>query len=445
MGEVKHAGQQNNRLNRQKSEIKTMPNTVITSTIISKELLMQFENSLIVARKVDWQYNDKFATAENKIGAQYRVRIPVLFSVNRNNLAYSAQAVTEKYTQLTVANSYTIPFTFTDADLALKIEDFSQRYVKQAVAVLAATFDTDIANAAVNSYVGGTVDGGVTNATPNSAGWVVGSYATALTSDTILNAFQLLLDSGCPDDGEIVGVLSPRANRQLANAQLTLFNAQESISRIYTKGYIGDFSGIEFNVSQSMPTHQNGTQGTLAVTAAAGNDYTAWAETGTLTVTALTGAVKAGDMFVSTVRAVNPLTKAVTANYKQFQVVTDAAIGATTVTVSPAPVISGPDQNVATSIASTTLTLIDATSAQGQESLIFHRAAIAAVSPKFEMPKKSSFDMAEEIDENELRVRFLRGYDMVGSSGSIGFVSRLDSFLGFKTLRPDWIVRVRHN
>lgn len=405
---------------------------------------MQFENSLIVARKVDWQYNEKFATSENKIGAQYRVRIPVLFSVNRNNLAYSAQAVNEKYSQITVANSYTVPFTFNDAEVALKIEDFSQRYIKQVVAVLAATFDTDIANAAVNSYIGSNVDG-VTNATPNSAGWVVGSYATALTSDTILNAFQLLLDSGCPDDGDIVGVLSPRANRQLANAQLTLFNAQESISRIYTKGYIGDFSGIEFNVSQSMPTHVNGAQGTLAVTSAAGNDYTAWAETGTLTVTALTGAVNAGDVFVSTVRAVNPLTKAVTSNYKQFQVVTAAAIGATSVTVSPAPVISGPDQNVAASIASTTLTLIDATGAAGQESLIFHKAAIAAVSPKFEMPKKSSFDMAEEIDENELRIRFLRGYDLVGASGTVGFVSRLDSFLGFKTLRPEWIIRVRHN
>ena len=46
-----------------------MANSVITSTIISKELLMQFENSLIVARKVDWQYNEKFATSENKIGA----------------------------------------------------------------------------------------------------------------------------------------------------------------------------------------------------------------------------------------------------------------------------------------------------------------------------------------------------------------------------------------
>ena len=421
-----------------------MANSVITSTIISKELLMQFENSLIVARKVDWQYNEKFATSENKIGAQYRVRIPVLFSVNRNNLAYSAQAVTEKYSQITVANSYTVPFTFNDAEVALKIEDFSQRYIKQVVAVLAATFDTDIANAAVNSYIGSNVDG-VTNATPNSAGWVVGTYASALTSDTILNAFQLLLDSGCPDDGDIVGVLSPRANRQLANAQLTLFNAQESISRIYTKGYIGDFSGIEFNVSQSMPTHVNGAQGTLAVTSAAGNDYTAWAETGTLTVTALTGAVNAGDVFVSTVRAVNPLTKAVTSNYKQFQVVTAAAIGATSVTVSPAPVISGPDQNVAASIASTTLTLIDATGAAGQESLIFHKAAIAAVSPKFEMPKKSSFDMAEEIDENELRIRFLRGYDLVGASGTVGFVSRLDSFLGFKTLRPEWIIRVRHN
>ena len=52
-----------------------------------------------------------------------------------------------------------MPFSFSDADLALKVERFSERYVKQAVAVMAAQFDADIAAAVSNSFTGTNVDG----------------------------------------------------------------------------------------------------------------------------------------------------------------------------------------------------------------------------------------------------------------------------------------------
>ena len=425
-----------------------MANTLLTSTIISKELLMQFENTLIMARKVDWSYNDKFGNGNDQIGSTYSVRVPALTTVTRNNMAYSAQAIVDKKVVVTVANSYTSGFSFSDGDLALKVEDFSRRYVKQATAVLAATFDKDIADTVINSYIGGDGSGNDVTGAPisgyNGGAWVVGDYNTALTTGSVLKAKELLLNSGCPDDGDIVGVLDPAANTQLSDAALKLFNAQEKIARVYTSGYIGDFAGIEFNVSQSLGAHTNGAAATIAVTSAAGNAKTVWAEYADLTVTALSGAVKAGDVFEATVYHVNPLTKTPTADKKQFTVVKDAASGATSVTVMPAPIVTGPDQNISATIASTTLTLKDSTGVTGREALIFHSKAIAAVSPKLEMPKKSSFDMAEQIDENELRMRFLRGYDAVGASGAVGFISRLDSYLGFKVLRGDWVVRMRH-
>lgn len=421
-----------------------MPNTLVTSTIISKELLLQFENMLVLGKSVDWQYNDKFSNSESQIGASYRVRRPTLFSAIRNNLAYNAQAITDTYSQVTVSSSLTVPFTFTDADLALKVENFSDRYVKQAVTVMAAVFDADIASALTNCAIGSSVDGGVTTATPNAAGWVVGAYGTAITSDTILFAKQLLLDSACPDDGDITGILTPLANRQLANAQITLFNAQKEISDIYRKGYIGEFTGIQFSVSQSLVGHTNGAQGSLVV-GASQDLTTGWAETATIAVTATGGAVNAGDVFSNaTVFWVNPLTKAVTSIPAQFTVVTAANTGATSLVVSPAPITGGAFQNISTGISGKTLTLIGATGASGQESLIFHKKAVGVVSPKLEMPKKSSFDMAEMIDEDEARIRFLRGYDAIGASGTVGFVSRLDMLYGIKTLRNEWIVRVRN-
>lgn len=418
-----------------------MPNTLLTSSIISKELELQFENNLVMARNVDWQFNDKFGVSDAQIGASYRIRLPSLFTVTRNNLAYSAQNVIDKAVQLTVASSYTVPFSFTDADLALKVERFSERYVKQAVAVMAAQFDADIAAAVSNSFTGTNVDG-ATNATPNGGAWVVGTFATALTSDTLLLAKQYLLDAGCPDDGQVFGVLSPKANRIVGADQVrNMFNNQTAIGEVYKSGYIGTYAGIEWAVSQSLATHVNGAQTSLVVSA---GDVTAWQETGTLTVTATTQAIKAGDVFTSTKYAVNPLTKAVTANLMQFTVTKDYAAGNTSIDVMPAPIVSGPDQNISGTVVGT-LTLIDAANAQGQESIVFHKSAIAACSPKFEMPKKSSFDMAEMIDSDELRIRFLRGYDAIGASGAVGFISRLDAYFGVKIVRGSWTCRIRHS
>ena len=90
----------------------------------------------------------------------------------------------------------------------------------------------------------------------------------------------------------------------------------------------------------------------------------------------------------------------------------------------------------------------------GVESIIFHKKAIQAVCIEFTMPKKSSMDMAEIIKGDDLegfKFRFLRGYDMIGASGSFGggvgtggpgFISRLDAGYGIKTSQPAWIVRL---
>lgn len=76
---------------------------------------------------------------------------------------------------------------------------------------------------------------------------------------------------------------------------------------------------------------------------------------------------------------------------------------------------------------------------------MFHKKAIAIASPELALPKASSFDMAEYVksDETDLGIRFLRGYDIIGASGSVGFVSRLDTIFGIKIVKPEWVVRIR--
>jgi hypothetical protein len=402
---------------------------------------MQFENALIAANRVDWSYSEKFGKQDAQIGTSYNIRRPIMTSVAVNNLAWtSANAnVTETQINLALGTTLTTQMAFSDNDLAFKVEKFSDRFVKNAAIVMAAKMDSYIADACINAnYAGQSVQTG--------AGWVVGSYGTAVNTATLLQAKQLLLDAACPDDGDIYGVLTPKAMAEISNAQITLFNAQAAISSIYKKGYIGEFAGVSFATSQSLTTHTNGGVSALAIGAGSAVLTAGWAESGVLTVTSVTG-IKIGDVFtVAGVYAVNPLTKAVTSNLQQFTAIVDYPGATTVVAVSPAPITAGEYQNISTTVASKTASLVGAINTSGQESLMFHKKAIAVASPELALPKASSFDMAEFVksDETELGLRFLRGYDMIGASGSVGFVSRLDTIFGVKIVSPSWIVRIRN-
>lgn len=441
---------------------------LLTSAVISKETLLNFENSLAVANRVSWQYSEDFAKPEDKIGNSKALRKPINVVATDDNMSWNAtnSQLTENNVTLFVNRTLTVPMSFSEGDLSLKVEKFSERFIKKAATTIAAKLDLAIANSISNSTVPGANAGAglgtsglnAATAVPNAAGYVVGTFGTPLTTATIAAAKVVLQNQGCPtDDGDLYGILSTDAQADLVQAQATLFNPLTKIDETYRNGFIGKYNGIEFAFSQSLANHTNGAQGTLAVTAAAGNTIASgWAETATLTVTATGAAVNAGDMFVSTVYLVNPLNKVVTPTFAMFQVVTAANAGATSIVVSPAPISAGPYQNISAPIASTTLTLVGAANATGVESLIFHKQAIECVSPELTIPKKSSMDMAEIIKDDAdiegFKIRFLRGYDMIGAStafgggvgtGGPGFISRFDVIYGVKTVNPAWIVRVR--
>lgn len=436
---------------------------LITSAIIAKETLLNFRNNLVLAGNCDWKYNEKFGQSENPIGNTYNVRRPVMVNVQENNMAWvAANAVVQETTvQLVIDRTVTAPLSFSEGDLALKIARFSERYVSKASRMVAARLDFRVADSIVNSTVvtaqtaAGLQTSGLAGSavgTPNAAGYVAGDYATTITPAAVLDAKSWLTEMGCPDDGEIYGILSPTAMVQLNAAQATLFNPLlDPESRVYKAGKIGTYAGIEWSQSQSCATHVNGSLGTLAVTS--GSLTSGWQETASLVVTSSTG-INPGDVFKSaSVKRVNPLNKQPVSHYAHFQVV--SVTDGTHVVVSPAPITAGPYQNVTATIDGTSLTLVGSTGASGQESLVFHKEAIACASPKLALPSKG-LEMAELIEGDDIDgfvMRFLRGYDLIGASGSFGggvgtggpgFVSRLDAAWGVKATNVDWIVRLRN-
>ena len=425
--------------------------TTINSLIIGKETLRLWENNLVLGKYIDWSYADKF---EQKIGATYSIRRPVMVTVTKNNLAWNAanSAVTETKVALVIANTVTAPISFNDADMALRIDQFSDRYIKPAVATLAATLDAEIANAVVNSAVGtaglqGASDPGTVG--PNSAGYMVtytaandSTYVTAITQ-----ARKVLMDQACPDDGQIFGVLSTGYNAGLVRAQATLFNPLMEVGAKYRKGLIGTYDGIIFSYSQSLVAHTNGTVNTVAVTA--GELTSGWAETSSVTVSA-TANIQVGDVYeVTGAYIVNPLTKVVTDTPFQFQVT--SITNGTTMVVSPAIITAGQYQNVSATIVGKTTTLKGGTGTTAVESLVFHKSAICAAAIEMVTPKKSSEDMVETIkpeDADGFQFRFVRSYDTFGTTGTFGagvpgMLSRFDGMYGIKTVMPSWIIRIR--
>ena len=445
--------------------------SLITSAIIAKETLVRFESTNVIANLCDWSYSNEFAKPTEKIGSTYNLRKPVLTTATKNNLAWVAanSAVQDNTVQIVVDRTIMVPMSFTEGDMALKVSRFAERYVQPVVDQVAASLDSDVADAIINSATpaananaGLNPNGLATiSSVPNAAGYVVGTYGTALNTATVMLAKKILLDQLCPI-GDIVGVLSTDAQSQLNQAQATIFNPLLNVSGTYKKGQIGEFAGIKFYASTNLASHTNGTNTTLAITAAAGNTISSgWAETATLTVTATAGAVRAGDMYtVPGVFLVNPLTRVPTTNLFQFQVVTAANAGATSIVVSPAPISGGQYQNISATVASISATLIGAaggnTNSSGVESLLFHKKAIQLVSPPFTLPKASSKDMVESISDPDdvegFKLRYIREYDSLGVSGAFGggvgtgapgWVSRLDGMYGIKVSNPAWVVRIR--
>lgn len=453
---------------------------LITSAVVAGETLELFVNNLVFSNRITW-HTEEFERPTDKIGNNYTLRRPVMVRVTENNMAWNAadSQLIETAVTLVVDRTLTVPMSFSDGDLALKLEKFSERYVKPTARLMAAKADSIALDSIINSKVStlSTTSGLATNGlgstsagSANAAGYVVGAYGTALTPAVVAFAHKVLADQGCPEDGDIFGVLSTSANSALVLAQASLFNPLTDVDKLYRKGLIGMYDGIQFAQTQSLPSHTNGSQATLVVDGTtSGALDRGWQEFGTINVDAIAGAINAGDVFQAPagVYVVNPLTKTVTDLPFQMTVVTAAASG-TTVTVSPCPIFSGPYQNVSADIKSKTFQLTgstlpgvtpDGSSAvglSGVESLIFHKSAIVAASPLLTTPKKSSYDMAESISDDELdtyRLRLLRAYDMLGVSGTSGaggvgssgpsMVGRVDSIFGIKTTNTAWICRVR--
>jgi hypothetical protein len=398
-----------------------LSNSILTIDMITRKALEILENSLVITRTVNRQYDDSFAVQGAKIGSTLRIRLPDRALVT-DGAALQVQDDNEQFTTLTVSSQKHIGVNFTTAELTMQLDDFAERVLKPRISQLASSIDADVANSFKSIYQS------------------VGTPGTTPGTSLVLLQGQQKLNEAAAVMAPRYSTVNPAANAGLVEGMKGLFNPTNTISRQFKNGLMGE--GVlgfeEISMSQSIKQHTTGTRtGSHTVTSA----VTAQGSTTILITGTGTQTIKQGDVFtVANVFAVNPQTRESTGSLQQFVATADAtaAGGAYTVSVSPAMYTSG--QALATidafPQASAVVTFLGSASTQYPQNLIYHKDAITFATADLLMPQ--GVDMASRQVHNGISMRIVRQYDINNDR----LPCRIDVLYGFSVIRPQMGVRL---
>lgn len=398
-------------------------NTLLTIAMITRESLRVLENNLVFTRQVNRQYDDKFAQSGAKIGTTVNVRKPVRYTVT-SGAALSVQDTVETQVPVVLNSQKHVDFEFTSVDMTLTIDDFSDRYIKPAVAALANTVDNDGLKLYKSIY--NLV--GTPGTTPNA----LLTYLTA----------GVKLDNGAaPQDDMRALVITSLMQATIVDQLKGLFQSASDIAAQYRKGQMGTAAGFNWSMDQNVATHTVGALGGTPLVNGASQTGTSLITDG-WTASAATR-LKQGDVFtIASVYAVNPQSRETTGALQQFVVTSDAASdgsGNMTISISPAITLTGAYQTVDSLPAdNAALTIVGAASTQTPQGLAFHRDAFVLATADLQMPNGT--DMAERVSSKKLglSLRLVRDYDITTDK----FPTRIDVLYGWSVLRPELACRV---
>jgi hypothetical protein len=398
-------------------------NTLLTTSLITKEALRVLENNLTATKTINREYDSKFAVEGAKIGSSLNIRKPVRYIVSEGQ-ALQLQDATETQATLTLEKQFHVDFQFSSFDLTLSIDDFSKRFVYPAIAALANKIDSYV----LSFYKGIYQAVGTPGTTPN-----------ALL--TYLQAGVKLNDSATPRDGMRSLILTPLQEATIVDALKGLFQQASAISQQYTSGQMGTAIGFDWHMDQNLPAHTYGTYGgTPLVNGASQVGSTLITDGWTATTTIL----NEGDIFtIAGVLAVNPQSRQSTGSLQQFAVtaatVTDGS-GNSTISITPPIVISGPFQNVTAAPAdNAAITVAGASTTVSPQGMAWHRDAMTFATADLVLP--GGTDMAARVSDKQLGIslRLIRDYDITTDQ----YPTRIDVLCGALLLRPEMAARVQ--
>ncbi len=398
--------------------------SLLTNATITRAALMVLHEQLTFISTVNREYDASFAVAGAKIGDNLRVRLPI-DPVVTDGATMSAVANTERKIDLTLSSRKHVGLDFTMQDRTLKIEDFTDRFLKPAISKLA-------------SYVEADVISGLTKKVYNS----VGTPGTIPNDLAVPLAARMKLNQYLAPKGDRSLMLSSAQSAAMVGALKGLFQDSSAIKKQYAEGMMGRTSGFDWYENESIYTHTRGTATTGTVTTTIATNG---ASVISLSGLGASTTIKAGDIFtIAGVYSVHPETKAVRGSLQQFVVTADADASAggvaATVAVSPAMYYSAAEyQNIDSAPQSTAaVTWVGAVGSSLEKSLAYHKDAFTFFTADLEIPRGLPAGACSRQNFEGISLRMVEGYNITDDQSPI----RIDVLYGYQALRPEHAVRI---
>lgn len=383
--------------------------------MITREMQRVLHTKAQFCGTINRQYDDSFAQEGASIGKTLRVRLPRKYTVS-TGASLSTQAPQEPSTTLTITTQAHVDTTFTTAELALDIDDFSQRIIQPAMSQLSAYIDND----ALSMYQEVAPSVGTPGTTPNT-------YLVYAQGKAKLN------EQACPIDNRRVALVGSQASASTTDALKGLFQSSTQISQQYLEGKMGQMAGFMFYESDLIQRHTNGAfgDGTHAVNdaAIASGDTTLGMDTFSVAAPVL----NKGDVFtIAGVFDVHPETKQAYSHLKQFTVtatVTGATNAIASVAFTPSLTSTGAYQNIsALPIDDAVVTMVGSASTTYPINMLYHEDAFTIATADLEMPDDVHFK--SRVVYEGLSMRLLRQYTIASDA----IPARIDVLYGYKAL-----------
>jgi hypothetical protein len=393
-----------------------MSNTILTPTAVTRKALQILHQKLNFIGNINRQYDDSFAKSGAKIGDSLKIRLPNQYTV-RTGANLSTQDTTETSTTLQVGTQKGVDMTFSSTELTLSLDDFADRILEPAMAVLAANIEADALSMYKDVYN------------------IVDNDGNAISFLNMMQGRQALNDNLAPMDNNRTALLTTSHTAKLVDALKGLFQDSASVSKQYREGSMGRTAGFDFYENTLISNHTSGTAAKTTgylINGASQTGATMTIDTGTTTF------LKGDIITIAGVNRVHPETKADTGVLQQFVVTSNSGSSATSLAISPAIVTSGATQNVASGPADNAAIVKVGAGASEllTNSMVFHRDAFTFATADLLMPQGVDFSAREVYDGISMRI--VRQYAISTDT----FPCRLDVLYGYKTIRPQLAARI---
>jgi len=397
-----------------------MANTILTSDIITKAALIDFEAELAFAMTCDRQWEPEFDKGQYSKGDTVNVRLPVQYIGGDGQVA-TVEDTVEKSAPLTINHQPHVRIGFNSKDLTLSIDEFRNRYTKQAMSTLANKCDALIASYTDDFYYW--------YGTPGTA---VGSFAT-------VNGVRGVMSKVDIPASDRYMALDFSSSVPLQNSLQNNFNNTLN-TEISFDAQLGRLAAFDLYEESNILSHISGTgDGTAAVNGiiAAGTVKTAVSSGNSIIVEGLPGTTdgtfKEGDVIriiASGLEIAHPKSHTANGLPPQFVVTADAAQtsagGEVTIAVSPEIITdtTDPYQNINIEIpVGAVIELADS----HYINCAYHQQAIAVVSPQLVVSADATGHY-ERDPKSKWGIRMTTQYDQANDEETM----RFDLLLGIK-------------